>query len=62
MSPLMIAVMASVGIGFLLIAGAFVSFSYNLPQKLTWSLFAAAVLFVTVVPVLVAVFVAAQGS
>lgn len=58
----MIAVMACVGVGFLFIAGAFVSFSVGKPQKLTWSLFGAAVLLVTVVPVLVAVFVAAAGS
>ena len=58
-SSVMIVVMASVAVGFLMIAGAFASFSYGKPAGLTWGLGIGALITVTVIPTVLAVFVAA---
>ncbi len=47
--------MASVFIGFLLFGASYYSFSYKKPQKVTWTLFCLAVVFLTIVPTTVAV-------
>lgn len=51
--------MGSVFLGFLLFSAAFLSYSYGKSQKLTWTLFGIAVVFITVIPVGLAVGVAA---
>lgn len=59
MTPTMIFTMASVMIGFLFMGAAFACFSYKKPQKLVWSLFVCAIIFLTLIPVSLAIFVAA---
>lgn len=51
--------MTSVLIGFLFFGSAFASYMYKKSPKVTWSLFSVAVLLITVIPVFLAVFVAA---
>lgn len=51
--------MASVLVGFLCVGGSFASFMYGKSKKQVWTLFSLAVLFLTIVPVGLAVFVAA---
>jgi hypothetical protein len=48
--------MGSVLIGFLLFGGSFASFMAKKPPLQIWSLFGAAIVFITLVPVIVAVF------
>lgn len=48
--------MASVFIGFLFFAAAFAGFMYKKRNSLIWTLFAVAIIFITVVPVTIAVF------
>lgn len=48
--------MASVFIGFLFFAAAFASFMYKKSNRRIWSLFTVAIVFITVVPVTIAVF------
>ncbi|MGO1990939.1 MAG: hypothetical protein ACTH2Y_03820 [Corynebacterium sp.] len=48
--------MASVFIGFLLFGGSFASFMAKKPPRQIWGLFIVAILFITVIPVVVAVF------
>ncbi|MDN6368890.1 hypothetical protein [Corynebacterium sp.] len=48
--------MGSVFIGFLLFGGALASFMAKKPPKQVWSLFAVAIIFITLVPVIIAVF------
>ncbi|MBN9644360.1 hypothetical protein JZY06_07020 [Corynebacterium sp. CCM 8862] len=48
----------SIGIGFFLFMGSFLSYYYKKPQKLTWTLFGVAIMFLTVIPVFLAVFAA----
>ncbi|ARU46968.1 hypothetical protein [Corynebacterium silvaticum] len=57
-TAIMIATMSSVFLGFAFFTGAFASYSYGKPGKLTWSLFAIAVLLITVIPVVLAISVA----
>ncbi|MDK8451533.1 hypothetical protein [Corynebacterium mastitidis] len=56
---LMLVTMASVFCGFLCILGAFASFMYKKPAALTWALGGAALVLVTVIPVVIAVLYAA---
>lgn len=58
MSTTMLLTMGSVFVGFLLFGAAFASFMYQKPKKQIWTLFCVAVLFITVIPVSLAVFVA----
>ncbi len=58
MSINMLVTMGSVFIGFLFFGGAFASYMYQRPPKLTWSLFCVALVFITVIPVILAVTVA----
>lgn len=53
--------MASVLIGFLLFGGSFASFMAKRRPAVIWGLFAAAIVFITVIPVVVAVFWATAG-
>lgn len=46
----------SVFFGFLLFTLSFASFMYKKPPKLTWGLMVAAIVFITVIPVTIAVF------
>lgn len=55
-TPVMLTTMGSVFLGFLCFGGAFASFMYKKSPKLTWGLFSAAVVLVTVIPVVLAVF------
>lgn len=48
--------MGSVFIGFLLFGASFASFMAKKPPKLVWSLFAVAIIFITLIPVIIAVF------
>ena len=48
----------SIGIGFFLFMGSFLSYYYRKPAKLTWGLFGVAIVFLTVIPVFLAVFAA----
>lgn len=57
LSPVMMTI-GSVFLGFFLFTGAFASYSYKKPQALTWTLFALAVLFVTLIPVTLALIIA----
>ncbi|MBF4552595.1 hypothetical protein [Corynebacterium suicordis] len=58
----MIVTMGSVFIGFVLFGSSYAAFSYKKPRALVWGLFAVAILFLTVVPVTVAVFFATAGQ
>lgn len=49
----------SVFLGFLFMCGAYASFVYKKPQKFVWTLFIFAVLFLTIIPLSLAIFVAA---
>ncbi|AHW65625.1 hypothetical protein [Corynebacterium glyciniphilum] len=53
--------MGSVFIGFLLFGGSFASFMAKRRPAVIWSLFGAAIVFITVVPVIVAVFWGTAG-
>ncbi|AZA12379.1 hypothetical protein [Corynebacterium gerontici] len=57
--PVMWFTIASVFFGFLLFSAAFLSYSYGRSQKLTWTLFGIAVVFITIIPVGLAVGVSA---
>ncbi|RAV31274.1 hypothetical protein [Corynebacterium heidelbergense] len=59
MTTAMFVTMASVFVGFCCIAGAYATYSYGKPRALVWSLFTAAVLCLTLVPVTIAIFWAA---
>lgn len=48
--------MASVFLGFLFFGGAFASFMYQKSNKLIWTLFAIALVLITIIPVTIAVF------
>jgi hypothetical protein len=48
--------MASVFIGFLLFGGAYASYEHKRPPRVIWGLFTAAVVFITLVPLGIAVF------
>ncbi|AKE42192.1 hypothetical membrane protein [Corynebacterium kutscheri] len=61
MSSVLILTMASVFIGFLFFGGAFASFMYKKSAALIWTLFAIAVVLITVIPVFLAVFVASTA-
>lgn len=58
----MFVTMASVMIGFILFGSSYLAFSYRKSRVLVWSLFALAVVFMTFVPVTVAVFFATAGQ
>lgn len=58
LSPVMMMTIGSVFLGFFLFTGTFASYSYKKPQALTWTLFALAVLFVTLIPVTLALIIA----
>lgn len=51
--------MGSILVGFLLFGGAYTSFYYGKSRKLVWTLFALAIVFMTLIPVSLAIFVAA---
>lgn len=53
--------MASVFIGFLFFGGSFASFMAKRRPAVIWGLFATAIIFITVIPVIVAVFWATGG-
>ena len=55
-SGAMIVTMSSVFIGFLCFGGSFASFVYKKSPWLVWTLFCMAVFFITVIPVIIAVF------
>lgn len=57
MSLTMVLTMGSVFLGFLLFGAAFAAFMYKKPQRLVWTLFVIAALFITVIPVTLAIFV-----
>lgn len=59
MNPAVIATMLSVCIGFLLFGGSFASFMLEKDRRLVWTLFSIAILFITVIPVTLAVVVSA---
>ncbi|QFQ03402.1 hypothetical protein CUROG_10350 [Corynebacterium urogenitale] len=61
MSLTMILTMASVLLGFMFFGGSFAAFSYHKPKSLVWTLFGIAIVFITIVPVSLAIFVAAGG-
>ncbi|AKK07290.1 hypothetical protein CMUST_15005 [Corynebacterium mustelae] len=52
--------MASVFAGFLCFGGSFASFMYKKSPKLIWGLFSVAILLITVIPVVLAVFVSVE--
>ncbi len=58
---ILLVTMASVFIGFLFFGGAFASFMYKKPNIQIWSLFAIAIVLITVVPVTIAIFWATTG-
>ncbi|MBB3115925.1 hypothetical protein [Corynebacterium bovis] len=60
-TPELVVTMSSVFVGFLLFGAAFATFSYRRSPKVVWSLFAAAIVCMTVVPTTVAVFWASLG-
>lgn len=51
----------SVLIGFMFFGASFASFSLNKPRKLVWTLFAIAIVFMTVIPTTTAIFIATKG-
>ncbi|MDN5719323.1 MAG: hypothetical protein ACTH2Y_14105 [Corynebacterium sp.] len=53
--------MGSVFIGFLLFGGSFASFMAKRRPAVVWGLFGAAIVFITLIPVLIAVFWATAG-
>lgn len=55
-TTVLIITMASVFLGFLFFGGAFASFMYKKSQALIWTLFAIAIVLITIVPVTIAVF------
>lgn len=55
----LIVTMVSVFVGFILFGASFKSFMEQRPRSLVWGLFIAAVVFITLVPVGIAVFWAA---
>ncbi|GGG72882.1 hypothetical protein [Corynebacterium pelargi] len=57
--PVMWFTIASVFFGFALFCGAFLCYSTGKSQKLTWTLFSVAVVFITLIPVGLAVGVSA---
>ncbi|MBC3186539.1 hypothetical protein H7347_08145 [Corynebacterium sp. zg-331] len=61
-TTLLLVTMGSVFAGFACILGAFASFMYKKPAALTWALGGAALVLVTIIPVLIAVFYAAGTS
>ncbi|BAU97328.1 hypothetical protein N24_3066 [Corynebacterium suranareeae] len=48
--------MASVFLGFLFFGGAFASFMYKKSNRQIWTLFSVAIVLITVIPVIIAVF------
>lgn len=62
MSITMLLTMASVLTGFIFFGASFATFMYKKPKSVVWSLFGIAVVFLTIVPVSLAVFVAAGGA
>lgn len=62
MSSAMLLTMGSVFLGFLFFGGAFASYMYQKPAKLTWSLFAVAIVLITFIPVIIAVFYASTTT
>ncbi|MCX2163672.1 hypothetical protein [Corynebacterium auriscanis] len=61
MSSTMWVTIGSVLIGFLFFGASFASFSMNKPRKLVWTLFAIAIVFMTIVPTTTAIFIATKG-
>lgn len=59
MDTTMYVAMGSILVGFLLFGGAYTSFYYGKSRKLVWTLFALAIVFMTLIPVSLAIFVAA---
>ncbi|MCS4536461.1 hypothetical protein [Corynebacterium sp. HS2168-gen11] len=59
MTPAVLATMLSVGIGFLLFGGSFAAFMLEKDRRLVWTLFSIAIVFITVIPVTLAVVVSA---
>lgn len=59
---LLLLTMVSVFCGFLCILGAFAAFMYKKPARLIWVLGGVALVLVTVIPVVIAVFYAAGTS
>ena len=57
MTGLMLLTISSVFLRFLFFGGAFASYMYKKPPKLTWSMFVVSILLVTVIPVVIAVFI-----
>ncbi|MBC2682489.1 hypothetical protein [Corynebacterium anserum] len=62
MSPTIVFTMASVLTGFVFFGASFATFMYKKPKSVVWSLFGIAIVFLTVIPVSLAVFVATGGS
>lgn len=58
----MILTMASVFLGFLFFGGSYAAYSYRKPKRLVWTLFSVAIVFLTIVPVALAIFVATAGA
>ncbi|AZA12481.1 hypothetical protein ACFPVT_02875 [Corynebacterium choanae] len=52
----------SIGIGFFLFMGSFLCYYYEKPRQVTWTLFGVAIVFLTVIPVTLAVFFASVPS
>ncbi|MDO4928194.1 MAG: hypothetical protein Q3976_03930 [Corynebacterium sp.] len=58
MSSVMWIAMGSIFIGFILFGSAFATFSYGKSQKLVWTLFGLSLIFMTLIPVIMALSVA----
>lgn len=59
MDTTMYVAIGSILLGFILFGGAYTSFYYGKSRKLVWTLFATAIVFMTLIPVSLAVFIAA---
>lgn len=53
---MLLVTMASVFLGFLFFGGAFASFMYKKSNRQIWTLFSVAIVLITVIPVIIAVF------
>lgn len=61
-STVLLVTMASVFLGFLFFGGAFASFMYKKSNRLIWTLFSVAIVLITVIPVIIAVFWATEPA
>ncbi|WP_096459187.1 hypothetical protein [Corynebacterium suranareeae] len=55
-TTVLLVTMASVFLGFLFFGGAFASFMYKKSNRQIWTLFSVAIVLITVIPVIIAVF------